>query len=155
MPYLSSYKLETVCDKNSKKYSIIEGVSLGLKLVAILLLIIMWRYFYIAIAVWVVSIILGFFKRNLIYKYVCSVDNGVLLIKKEYNAEKSDIVLSADIKKDVADIEIGEADKRYYEHTPDMPIKVLLKDGQIFSIPGDTYFFALLDYYRRDDGLSR
>ena len=155
MPYLSSYKLEEVCDKKGKLFIFLEGLSLIMKLAAILLLILLWRYFYIAIAVWALSMVAAFFKRDLIYKYVYVIDNGVLKVIKMYNAEKSITVQEIVIDKDISDITFSETEKKYYERTVEMPITIVLKSGEEFSLSADTYFYGLLDYYRRQDGLFR
>lgn len=155
MPYLSSYKLEEVCDKKEKLFVALESIALIMKLASILLLILLWRYFYIGIAVWIASMALSLFKRDLIYKYVYVVDDGVLKIIRTYNAEKSIVVKRIDIAEDVESVDLTETGTKYYERTVNTPITINLYDGERISIAVDDYFRGLLDYYGRKNDISR
>lgn len=144
--FLSKYRLEAPCLNNGKKFTALESVSVTLKIAALLLLIFLWRFFYIAIIVWIISIAVGFFKRNLIYKYVYEVDGNNLTVYKEYNAEKRVICERLDLKNDIINVTIGEADLKYYETTDDIAVTITKKDGNKFSVAADAYFYALINY---------
>lgn len=151
MQYLSSYRLDAPCLSNGKKYSVLESVSLALKIAAVLLLIIFFRKFYIAIAVWALSFAVNVFKRNLIYKYVYEIENGVLTIYKEYNAEKRFICEKLNIECDITEISIGEKGEKYYETSSKLQIAIEKNDGSVFTLAADDYFYAVLNFLRKGD----
>ncbi|MBR1747495.1 MAG: hypothetical protein IJ735_04715 [Clostridia bacterium] len=124
---------------------------MSLKIVSLLLLLILFRYFYIAIAVWVLSIVPNVFKRNLIYKYVYSVDRDRLIVKRVINEEKSDVLEDLLIDRDIKSVRLGEAEKKYYDKPVDYSITIEKKDGKTFSITGDDYFFAVIEYILRQE----
>ena len=150
MPFLSSYRNEAVCDKHARKFTVLECISLLLKICALLLLLIFFRRFYIAIAVWCVSILVNIFKRRLIYKYVYAINDNTLTIFKEYNEEKTEEILSIKIDKDIKELTLGSfSDIKYYEHEQGNPITIKTLDSKIFTIMADDYFYALLDWNLR------
>lgn len=150
MQYLSNYRLEAACKANGRKYAVLESLSLILKIAALLLLVIFFRYFYIAIAVWVVSVFVNVFKRNLLYKYVYSLENGTLTVIKEFTPEKKIICEKLDVKTQISNFSIGETDTRYYETPTNTIIKIEKIEGGSFSLAADKYFYGLIDYYKRE-----
>ncbi|MCI5791145.1 MAG: hypothetical protein MR239_04605 [Clostridiales bacterium] len=140
------YRIEATFSSNDKKFSVLENLSLCLKILAIVALIVLFKYFYIAIILWIASIVLNFFKRNLIYKYVYIVRDGKLEINKEYSYDKSLPCESVDLRK--AEIVRGETEKKYYEGDAEFPITVK-SDGREFSINADEYLYALAETYKR------
>lgn len=149
MRFSNSYRLETIRKKNEKKYSVLESVSLILKIVALLLLIILFRYFYIAILVWLASIAVNFFKRNLVFKYVYSIENGILTVTREYNAQRSVVLRKLDIIRDIKSVEFGETELKYYDIPSETPITVSTRDGDSFSLAADDFFYGLIDFLKR------
>ena len=155
MPYLSSYKLENICYKNGKLFAILEAISIILKVAALLLLIILFHYFYIGIAVWMLSIVPNFFKHGLLYKYVYCISDGILTVNKEFNIQNSKELYRIDIKKDIESVSFIESGVKLYESITDMPVCIELKSGEMITLSADTYFYALIDYYRRQNDFFR
>ena len=151
MHYLSSYILEAPCIKNGKKYSVLESVSLLLKIVALILLVVLLPYFYIAIVVWFLSMIVNYFKRNLLYKYVYEIENGVLSVYKEYNAEKHELCEKSYISSLTVKDNLSENARQYYETPTETLISIKKQNGEEFILAVDDYFYALLKYYGKGE----
>lgn len=150
LPFSSSYKLEVKCDKHSGRFTLLECLSLGLKIAALLLLIVLFRYFYIAIAVWCLSIVVNFFKRNLLYRYVYSISDGILCVSKEYSPAKKTVCERLDLcNGEVLSVEIGDNGRKYFEEAHSEAVTFTKADGERFSIDADFYFYGLADYYIR------
>lgn len=141
------YRLEISCDKHKRKFVILETLSVSLKILSLLSLIVFFRYFYIAISLWVVSVILGFFKRNLIYKYVYTVKDGMLTVEKEYGYEKKILMEKVILKE--ATLKIGQAPRKYYQESKEIPLAVKYADRE-FSIDVDEYFYAISEFYNKN-----
>jgi len=142
------YRLEIPCEAGSKKFSALEIISVSLKIVALFLLLILFKYFYIAICVWIASIVVNFFKRNLVYKYVYTVSKGVLTVEKVFNYDKK--ILCEQVELSAAEIENGECGKKYYEISKEIPITVK-SGGREFSVDVDEYFYAVTNLYVKGD----
>lgn len=151
MQYLSSYRLDAPYLANEKKYSVLESVSLALKIVALLLLIMLFRRFYIAIAVWALSFVVNLFKRNWVFKYVYEIENGRLTVYKEYNLEKRSVCESLDIRTEISNAYLGEKGNKYYEKPTEISVTVEKNDGREFTLAADAYFYALLNFYMKGD----
>ncbi len=144
MPNSNYYSLEITSDKNGKKFSALEYTSMLLKIISLLCLIILWRYFYIAIALWVLSIVVNFFKRNLIYKYVYTVADGTLTVEKVFSYEKKQILESIDLKQ--SEISLKETNNKYYEKRSELAMTVSCAKGE-FTLDVDEYFYALCEHF--------
>lgn len=149
LQYLSEYRLESAVNKHAKKYSVLEAASLTLKIAALLLLIIFFRYFYIAIAVWILSVAVNSFKRNLVYRYVYVIGNGKIKVFKEYNVEKHELCVETDIATEITDFGFYEPQGDLYYGENDGNVFVVKCADKTYSIVADTYFYALTDYYKR------
>ena len=148
MPRLSRYNLESVCDKKANVFSALESISLILKIVSLLLLLILYKYFYVSISLWAVSIVVGLFKRNMLYKYVYSIGSDRLSVKKVYNDERSTVLEEIDLTADDFSVEEGAGDNRYYEKPTDRIITVQSGDRN-FSLAVDDYFYSRILYAKR------
>ena len=112
-------------------------------------LVIIWRYFYIAIAIWVLSVVVGLFKRDLVYKYVYTIDGKTLTVKKAYNEERVVVLESINLATDEYTVTTEESDKKYYETPSGTVVSIQKADGSGFSIDVDDYFYAVLDHSKR------
>ena len=148
MPYSNKYKLEAPCHKNDALFIFLESLSIVLKAAAIMLLILLINYFYVAIIVWILSIIPTFFRKNLLFKYVYTVDGNKLIVQKEYDKERSVVMEEVVIGGNTPIDETGEG-TRYYETETERVLTVEKVDGSRFSIAIDDYFYALIDYARK------
>ena len=126
----------------------LESLSIVLQVAGILLVILVLRLFYIGIAVFILSLLPNVFKRNLLYKYVVSIDGKEIVVKKEYNAERFVILEKLDIEKDVLSFSIGEKGQRYFEVPTDLLLSVQKTDGREFCVAVDEYFYGVLDYVK-------
>lgn len=136
------YRLEKSVEKNSKRFSALEIVSLSLKIAAIVSLLLLFKYFYIAIALWCLSFVPNYFKNRLVYKYVYVVKEGRLEVIREYDYNKTVICESVDIIN--ADIKRGECEKRYYDASCEIPL-IIKGDKEAFGIDVDEYMYALIE----------
>lgn len=138
-----------MCDSKSKLFSLLEILGVVLKIAALVFLLALFRYFYVAIVVWVLSYVPSFFKRNLLYKYRYVVDGEKLIIEKVINEGKIIPMEDVDLK-EIVQYDDKESETKYYQKTPEKILTIEKKDGKRFSIAVDDYFYALVDYgYRR------
>lgn len=149
MQYSNDYRLESAVNKHAKKFAFLEALSLALKIVAILLLIVFIKYFYIAIAVWILSVGVNFLKRNLVFRYVYKINDGKLSIIKEYDIQKSELCVELDIKNEISDFYFGQPEGECYFDETHNDVLVIKTADKVFSLAADDYFYALTDYYKR------
>ena len=149
MQYSNNYRLESAVNTHAKKFAFLEALSLALKIAALLLLIIFIKYFYIAIAVWIVSVAVNFMKRNLIYRYVYKINEGKLYVLKEYNIQKNEICVETDIKEDISDFYFGSPEGGCFFGEAQDEVLVIKTADKVFSLAADDYFYALTDYYKK------
>lgn len=153
MRRLSDYRLEANIHANDGKFLILEVVSVILKIIALVLLIIFFKRFYIAAVVWCLSIFVNLFKGKLIYKYVYEIHGNYLTVYKEYDLADTEIAERVNLKENFSFSE-GEAEKKYYEEETEFVIKIRTADAA-FSVAADAYFYALIDYYGSKNDIFR
>ena len=151
MPCLSKYRLEAICDGKEKLFVFLESLSLVLKVAAIMLFILLFDRFYIAIAVFAISVVPAFFRKNLLYKYVYSIDENTITVTKVYNEASYRSVEVTNIS-DVDSFSIGAGEVRYYEVPTDAVLTIQKKNGENYSLAVDDYFVACLDHYLKNRG---